>query len=96
MAFNTAQAQTEVINITEVTEQVVNNTPAIDSGDTAWILVSTALVLFMMLPGLALFYAGLVHKKRTFNPDEYLCHHRYWINFGLVDCTAWHSLVVVY
>ena len=35
----------------------------IDSGDTAWILTSTALVLFMTLPGLALFYAGLVQSK---------------------------------
>ncbi|MEK9719138.1 MAG: ammonia channel protein, partial [Candidatus Puniceispirillum sp.] len=33
---------------------------AINSGDTAWILTATALVLFMTLPGLALFYAGLV------------------------------------
>ena len=32
----------------------------IDTGDTAWILVATALVLFMNIPGLALFYAGLV------------------------------------
>ena len=32
----------------------------INSGDTAWIIVATALVLFMTLPGLALFYAGLV------------------------------------
>jgi ammonium transporter, Amt family len=32
----------------------------INSGDTAWIIVATALVLFMSLPGLALFYAGLV------------------------------------
>lgn len=35
----------------------------IDSGDTAWLLASTALVLFMMIPGLALFYAGLVRAK---------------------------------
>jgi ammonium transporter, Amt family len=35
----------------------------IDSGDTAWLLASTALVLFMMIPGLALFYAGLVRSK---------------------------------
>ena len=33
----------------------------INNGDTAWILTSTALVLFMTLPGLALFYAGLVN-----------------------------------
>jgi Amt family ammonium transporter len=37
----------------------------IDSGDTAWILTSTALVLFMTLPGLALFYGGLVRSKNV-------------------------------
>jgi Amt family ammonium transporter len=36
---------------------------AIDSGDTAWVLISTALVLLMLLPGLALFYGGLVRAK---------------------------------
>ncbi|MER2536932.1 MAG: ammonium transporter [Rhizobiaceae bacterium] len=36
---------------------------AINSGDTAWMLVSTILVLFMILPGLALFYGGLVRAK---------------------------------
>ncbi len=35
----------------------------IDSGDTAWILTSTALLLMMTIPGLALFYAGMVRKK---------------------------------
>ena len=35
----------------------------LNSGDTAWILTSTALVLFMTLPGLALFYGGLVRVK---------------------------------
>jgi ammonium transporter, Amt family len=37
----------------------------IDSGDTAWLLVSTALVLFMMIPGLSLFYAGLVRSRNV-------------------------------
>ena len=37
----------------------------INTGDTAWILTSTALVLFMTLPGLALFYAGLVNSKNV-------------------------------
>ncbi len=37
----------------------------LDSGDTAWILTSTALVLFMTLPGLALFYGGLVRAKNV-------------------------------
>jgi len=36
---------------------------ALNSGDTAWMLTSTALVLLMTIPGLALFYAGMVRKK---------------------------------
>ena len=38
---------------------------AVDSGDTAWVLTSTALVLFMTIPGLSLFYAGLVRSKNA-------------------------------
>ncbi len=38
---------------------------AIDSGDTAWMLTSTALVLFMTIPGLSLFYAGMVRAKNA-------------------------------
>jgi Amt family ammonium transporter len=38
-------------------------TAKLDSGDTAWMLTSTALVLMMTIPGLALFYAGMVRKK---------------------------------
>ena len=45
---------------------------SVDSGDTAWILTATALVLFMTLPGLALFYAGLVQPK---NIVSVLMHH---------------------
>ncbi len=37
----------------------------LDKGDTAWIITSTALVLFMTLPGLALFYSGLVRVKNV-------------------------------
>ncbi|MEM5386959.1 ammonium transporter [Paraburkholderia phymatum] len=37
----------------------------LNSGDTAWMLTSTALVLFMTIPGLALFYAGMVRKKNV-------------------------------
>ncbi len=41
-------------------------TPAtLDTGNTAWMLTSTALVLFMTLPGLALFYGGLVRTKNV-------------------------------
>ncbi|BEV73330.1 MULTISPECIES: ammonium transporter [unclassified Paludibacterium] len=37
----------------------------INSGDTAWMMTSTALVLFMTIPGLALFYGGMVRKKNV-------------------------------
>jgi Amt family ammonium transporter len=37
----------------------------LDSGDTAWVITATALVLFMTLPGLAMFYAGLVPSKNV-------------------------------
>ncbi len=39
--------------------------PRIDSGDTAWVLASSALVLAMIMPGLALFYGGLVRTKNA-------------------------------
>ena len=39
--------------------------PTLDSGDTAWMLTSTALVLLMTIPGLALFYAGMLRKKNV-------------------------------
>src|SRR5690348_17129116 len=39
--------------------------PALNGANTAWILTATALVLFMTLPGLALFYAGLVRVKNA-------------------------------
>ncbi len=37
--------------------------PKVDSGDTAWLIVATALVMLMTIPGLALFYGGLVRRK---------------------------------
>jgi len=39
--------------------------PKLDSGDTAWMITATALVLLMTLPGLALFYGGMVRKKNV-------------------------------
>src|SRR5262245_22418213 len=39
--------------------------PKIDTGDTAWMLTSTALVLMMTIPGLALFYGGMVRRKNV-------------------------------
>jgi Amt family ammonium transporter len=45
------------------TEPVLVGADKISAGDTAWMLTSTALVLMMTIPGLALFYAGMVRKK---------------------------------
>ncbi|RMH79705.1 MAG: ammonium transporter [Acidobacteria bacterium] len=42
-------------------------TPKLDTGDTAWMLMSTALVMLMTLPGLALFYGGMAKRKDTLN-----------------------------
>ncbi len=47
-------------SIAKATEEAVLN-----AGDTAWMLTSTALVLFMTIPGLALFYAGMVRAKNV-------------------------------
>ncbi|MDN7177587.1 ammonium transporter [Caballeronia sp. SEWSISQ10-4 2] len=47
------------------TEPFSVDSSKISAGDTAWMLTSTALVLFMTIPGLALFYAGMVRKKNV-------------------------------
>ena len=49
----------------EATAAPVEEEVKLDTGDTAWILVSTALVLLMTIPGLALFYGGMVRKKNV-------------------------------
>ena len=41
--------------------------PILNSGDTAWMLISTALVILMTIPGLALFYGGLIRKENVLN-----------------------------
>jgi len=46
-----------------VTEAVVEAGPIVDKGDVAWMMTSSLLVLFMIVPGLALFYGGLVRAK---------------------------------
>ena len=55
-----AQDEAEAVSDGEPAAAVL---AAIDSGDTAWMIVATALVLFMTFPGLALFYGGLVRSK---------------------------------
>jgi Amt family ammonium transporter len=46
-------------------EAAAADAPKLDTGDTAWMLTSTALVLMMTIPGLALFYGGMVRKKNV-------------------------------
>ena len=46
-------------------EQAAKAAPAVNSGDNAWMLVSSALVLMMTAPGLILFYGGLVRTKNV-------------------------------
>lgn len=41
--------------------------PILNSGDTAWMLISTALVILMTIPGLALFYGGLIRRENVLN-----------------------------
>lgn len=47
--------------------QPAEETPALNGGDTAWMIVATALVMLMTLPGLSLFYGGLAKRKDTLN-----------------------------
>ncbi len=49
----------------EALGEVAGEVAKLDSGDTAWMLTSTALVLMMAIPGLALFYGGMVRKKNV-------------------------------
>jgi hypothetical protein len=39
--------------------------PTVDKGDTTWMMTATALVILMTIPGLALFYGGMVRAKNT-------------------------------
>jgi len=51
--------------VTAASRVYAQDTPQIDTGDTAWVLISSALVLMMTAPGLALFYGGLVRSKNS-------------------------------
>ncbi|AJY77412.1 ammonia channel protein [Paenibacillus beijingensis] len=62
-------------------------TPTIDSGDTAWLLVSTAIVIFMFLPGLALYYGGMVGQRNVLsvimlNTSSMLIISVVWVLWG--------------
>ena len=66
--LSAAQA-TVAENVTNVTLKAPGlvNASTIQGADTAWLMVSTALVLLMTLPGIALFYAGMVRRKNVIN-----------------------------
>jgi len=51
--------------VAEEAEAAAEQAPSLDTGDTAWMITATALVLFMSIPGLALFYAGMVRQKNA-------------------------------
>ncbi|MFQ5521080.1 MAG: hypothetical protein ACE5FK_06765, partial [Candidatus Methylomirabilia bacterium] len=63
-----APAAAEQPAVQEASDQ---GSPGIDSGDTAWLLTSSALVLLMTVPGLALFYAGMVRQKNALGAIMY-------------------------
>ena len=44
---------------------ILATTPTLDTGNTAWMMMSTILVLLMSIPGIALFYGGLVRQKNV-------------------------------
>ena len=59
------EAPTEVIEVAAIEEAAPAEAaaPTVDKGDTAWMMVATLLVILMTVPGLALFYGGLVRSK---------------------------------
>ena len=66
-----AAAAEQTAPATEAAAPAAEATPKVDTGDTAWILTSTALVLLMTIPGLALFYGGMVRKKNVLSTMMY-------------------------
>lgn len=69
VAVDTTTALTDIVAAEAPAPVEATPAPAaeakVDTGDTAWVLVSTALVLLMTIPGLALFYGGMVRKKNV-------------------------------
>ncbi|TPE46610.1 ammonium transporter [Amaricoccus solimangrovi] len=78
MTAGMALAQDAEPQLAETVAEAVSN---IDSGDTAWMLTSSLLVLFMLLPGLGLFYGGLVRSKNMLSV--------------LMQCTLIGAIVIV-
>jgi len=52
-----------LLSLWMIPSQAMADTPSLDSGNTSWMMASTALVLLMTIPGVALFYGGMVRRK---------------------------------
>ena len=63
--YNFIKIVTTISATFALSSSAIAASPKLNSGDTAWILTSTALVLMMTIPGLALFYGGMVRKKNV-------------------------------
>jgi Amt family ammonium transporter len=76
-----------ITSATAFAEEAAAVAPKFDTGDTAWMLTSTALVLMMTIPGLALFYGGLVRSKNVLSTlmHSFFCAAMIsvtWVLFG--------------
>ena len=60
-----AEQPAPIVTAVENLADAVEDMAPLDSGNTAWMLTATVLVLFMTLPGLALFYGGLVRSQNV-------------------------------
>jgi Amt family ammonium transporter len=67
LAATGAAVAQEAAPAAEAVVEAVETVPALSAGDTAWMLAATALVLLMTIPGVALFYGGMVRKKNVLN-----------------------------
>jgi Amt family ammonium transporter len=66
-AQEAAPAAETAAEVAEAAAAAIAEAPTLSAGDTAWMLTATALVLLMTIPGLALFYGGMVRKKNVLN-----------------------------
>ena len=90
--YNLIKVVATIACTSALSSSAIAASPKLNSGDTAWMLTSTALVLMMTIPGLALFYGGMVRKKKCslhlyamlccLLPDEYFMDD-YRVQLGL-------------
>src|SRR5258708_35914639 len=65
LSYRAANTAALIIVAAGVATPACAETSTINAADTAWMIVATALVLMMTIPGLALFYSGMVRKKNV-------------------------------